>query len=90
MPAIKDVGAQVVTGIIVGLFGVSIGFGSSQIMAVTQVREMAVEIKALHESDKDINQRVDRLSVHIDELIKQNTELIMLLKVQNGAGNGRP
>lgn len=90
MPAIKDVGAQVVTGIIIGLFGVSIGFGSSQIMAVTQVREMAVEIKALHESDKDISQRVDRLSMHLDELIKQNTELIMLLKVQNGAGNGRP
>lgn len=82
MPAIKEVGAQIVTGILIGLFGISLGFGTSQIMGVAEIRAMAVEIKGLHDFDRQTDQRVDRLSVHMDELIRQNTELIVFLRDQ--------
>lgn len=71
-----------VTGIIIGLFGVSLGFGTSQLMGMAEVRALTVDIRGLHIADDATNMRVEKLSTHLDKLIEQNTELITLLRVQ--------
>jgi len=85
---------QIIGGILIGLFSLSVGFDISQIGIVTEVREHTVEIRQMKQSSTEERSRTDARIFQVAELIRavidadkerQKTlqEFIQILRVQN-------
>lgn len=87
---------QVITSILVGAFMFSMGFGSSQLAIVAEVKRNSVRIDTLELSAKElkladtetramVDAHIGRVAGVIEKLVEQNTALI--LKLNNGKVN---
>src|SRR5437868_4275185 len=77
----------VVAGLLVALFGASLGFNGSQVLVIRGVSEDHQAIQNLREADVDIRQReqsdINNLTTLFSKNLDLNRELIELVKVQN-------
>lgn len=86
--SMKTILTQIVGGLLLSLLSASLGYGYSQSTLGIEVRAHSKEIENLKQSDSLTANRVDKLAAHMDELIKQNTELITLIRVHTCNLNG--
>lgn len=89
-----QIGRQVVGGILIALFGTSIGFGLSQSTVGAAVGKQEVQIVGLKDSDLAIRSDIldlrrqtdDRMKMVTDllgKMIEQTRELVSVVRVQN-------
>lgn len=76
-----------IAGLIVALFGAAMGFGSSQLFIVGEVKTNTVSIATEKEERTKDEQResqdITNLTLLFSKNLDQNRELIELVKVQN-------
>jgi len=82
----ENIWRQIIGGLLIASCSGSLGYGYSQSSLGIVVKGTEKDIVALHETDAFTNRRVDKLADALAELIKQNTELITLLRVQQQIG----
>lgn len=77
----------IVVGIILAICGASLGFNTSQILIVGDVKSTAQDVSHLREENGDIKateaKDVSTLTTLFTKNLDQNRELIDLVKVQN-------
>lgn len=74
---------QIVTSVVVGIFGASIGFGTSQLTVGGEVKTHTVEIRELKETDKRLDATLASHHLTFNKLLETNQDLINLIRVQN-------
>jgi hypothetical protein len=85
---------QVIGGLIIAMCSSMMGYGYSQstlalivkahdrdIIALAKTHDL--DVSALRQNDDNCMHRIDKIAELLNELVKQNTELITLIRIQN-------
>jgi len=85
----NSVTTQIIGGLLIAVCSGSIGYGYSQSTLGIVVHGHEKDIQSLRQNDSNTqtiieatNHRIDRVADLMGDLVKQNTELVMLLKIQ--------
>lgn len=76
-----------IVGLLVALFGVTLGFSGSQLLIVGDVKANSAAISTLKEADVEIRTReatdISNITLLFSKNLDLNRELVELVKVQN-------